>query len=302
MLRSTREETPITALGVDQGSKFEGYAVVCGIENSLAVKLDLPHKEQIVRKIKERRQLRRGRRRRTCRRRLYRAQNRRHPKGWLAPSQGVVVASRLKVLQALCALYPITLAGVEDVRFNHARRRWGAAFSTVEIGKARIRTFFEMRGISAREYRGYETTALRAEYGYGKCRDREADRFEAHCSDALALACAVSAGRRVEPGTFLVVDDTYRPVRRRLHDTQPTKGGVRASYTRGTVSGYRKGLLIGIPTGKTGRLCGTYNGAFRYHDHSGRRYRTKHILWASTHFIIRPGVPAQRRPRPSLAG
>jgi RRXRR protein len=176
MLRSTREETSITALGVDQGSKFEGYAVVCGTENSLAVKLDLPHQEQIVRK------------------------------------------------------------------------------------------------------------------------------FEAHCSNALALACAVSAGRRVEPGKFLVVDDTYRPVRRRLHDTQPTKGGVRAPYNRGTVSGYRKGLLIGIATGTTGRLCGTYTGAFQYYDQSGRRYRTKHILWASTHFIIRPGVPAQRRPRPSLAG
>src|SRR5205814_338065 len=32
MLVPTRRETPRTALGIDQGTKFEGYAVVCGEE------------------------------------------------------------------------------------------------------------------------------------------------------------------------------------------------------------------------------------------------------------------------------
>src|SRR5256885_1208653 len=63
----TRTQTPDTSLGVDQGTKFEGYAVVCGNENSLSLKLDLPDKSKIVKKLEERRQLRRARRFRKCR-------------------------------------------------------------------------------------------------------------------------------------------------------------------------------------------------------------------------------------------
>src|SRR5690349_5172625 len=100
----TRTETPLTSLGYDGGTKFEGFAVVCGQENVLAVKLDLPDKAQIVRKLKKRRVLRRARRFRNCRRRPARFDNRAR-KDWLAPSQAVMVQSRLKVLRALFAMY-----------------------------------------------------------------------------------------------------------------------------------------------------------------------------------------------------
>jgi len=53
MLVETRRETPQTTLGVDNGTKFEGYVVVCGKENSLAVKLDLPNKKNISLKLIE---------------------------------------------------------------------------------------------------------------------------------------------------------------------------------------------------------------------------------------------------------
>jgi len=61
-----------------------------------------------------------------------------------------------------------------------------------------------------------------------------------------------------------VIDDSYRPVRRRLHDMQPAPGGMRAAYSRGTVSGVQKGLLVGAANGKVGRLCGELNGKYRY--------------------------------------
>jgi len=124
MLVETRRETPQTTIGVDNGTKFEGYAVVCGEENSLAVKLDLPDKKNIVRKLDERRQLRRARRGRKCRRREARFDNRKR-EGFLAPSQAVIVGSRLKTLRELFRLYPIDAVVFEDVRFNHAKHRWG---------------------------------------------------------------------------------------------------------------------------------------------------------------------------------
>jgi RRXRR protein len=294
MLVGTRREIPSTSLGVDHGTKFEGYAVVCGRENPLAVKLDLPDKKQSVRKLEQRRRLRRARRSRNCRRRPARCANRRRP-GFLAPSQAMVVGSRLKLLRELFRCYPIAMVGLEDVRFNHAAHRWGANFSTVEIGKARIRVFLADQGARVLEFPGFETQVIREKYGYRKTKEKAADRFEAHCSDALALACEVGSGARVEPGLFVVVDDIYRPVRRQLHDTQPAPGGVRASYSRGTIFRLRKGLLIGAISGKRGRLCGECRGGYRYYDMEGKRQSAKRLAWVSSVFATRSGQHAHTR-------
>src|SRR2546428_1441783 len=94
MLVPTRQEQPRTGLGVDHGVVAEGYAVVCGTENVLALTLQLPDKAHIVRKLKERRRLRRSRRCRKTRRRPARYSNRRPGPGWIAPSQLVLVLAR----------------------------------------------------------------------------------------------------------------------------------------------------------------------------------------------------------------
>jgi hypothetical protein len=286
MLVETRRETPQTTVGVDNGTKFEGYAVVCGEENNLAVKLDLPNKKQVVRKMKERRVLRRGRRYRKCRRRKTRFSNRKRD-GFIAPSQAVIVNSRLKILRELFRIYPIDAVAFEDVRFNHWKKRWGANFSTVEIGKARLREFFARQGADLFEFRGWETKALREGYGYHKSSNKAADVFGAHCTDALALACEVGPGMRVELGPFVVVDDTYRPKRRKLHYTQPAKDNVRRKYSCGTVFGLRKGLLICTQRGITGQLCGEKKGAYRYYDVQGKRRQTERLAWISNNFKTR---------------
>jgi hypothetical protein len=288
MIEDTRQEIPATSLGVDHGAKFEGYAVVCGQENVLAVQLNLPDKRQIVRKLEQRRRLRHARRFRHCRRRPARVANRRS-KGFLAPSQGAIVNSRLKLLRALFDCYPIGAIGWEEVRFNHGAHRWGANFSTVEIGKARILAFFAQQGAIVSAFSGFQTREIRRKYGYRKSKKKTEDKFEAHCSDALALACEVCPNAHVEPGRFLVVDDTYRPVRRQLHDTQPGPGGVRALYSRGTVLGLRKGLLIGTTRGRTGRLCGEDRRGYRYHDASGKRQSTRRLAWISARFVVNSG-------------
>lgn len=286
MLVATRNATPVTSLGVDHGTKFEGYSVVCGDQNSLNVKLDLPDKKQFVRRMDERRALRKARRHRNCRRRLARFNNRKRD-GFVAPSQLVIVQSRLKILRAFFAIYPITLVGLEDSRFNHAKNKWGANFSTMEIGKTRIKSFLAEAGATVTEYRGFETQEMRKQYGYKKTSSKSADRFESHCSDALTLACAVNLGRPVDPGPFLVVDDTYRPVRRRLHDTQPAKGGVRQAYSRGTVFGMRKGRLVCGGTGKIGQLCGTHKGRYRYTYLLGIRQDAKTLRRVSSQFRVK---------------
>lgn len=287
MVAKTRREFPETSLGVDFGTKFEGYAIVCGNENLLSVKLDLPKMTEIVRKLEERRILRRTRRFRKCRRRPARFSNRLKRSGWLAPSQSVIVNSRLRIIGEFLRLYPVSTVGLEDVRFNHAKHKWGKNFSTVEIGKARIREELVSRGLDVFEFSGYQTKMLREKYCYKKISNKAADRFEAHCTDALALACEVGPLCRIEPGMFIVVDDSYQPVRRRLHDTQAAGGGIRATYSRGTVFGVQKGVLVGVANGKTGRLCGELNGKYRYHDKLGKRQVTRKLMWISRNFIVR---------------
>jgi len=283
-------------LGVDPGAKYDGYAVVCGNENLLNIKVDLPDKEKIVRKIAERRQLRRARRSRTCRRRPQRFSNRRRSPGWIAPSQLVLVQVRLKVLTVLCDTYPITNVGLEDVAFDHGAHRYGKHFSTAEIGKARVRALLEERGTLVARFRGYETKALREGYGYRKSSSKKADRFEAHCSDALALALAVRRDAYLAPGPLVVIDDRYRAVRRRLHDTQPAPGGLRAPYSRGVVFGLRKGLMIGTPRGKVGQLCGALKGGYRYYDTDGKRQSTTRVAWVSTHLYNKKEGPHSPAP------
>ena len=286
MLVETRTEKPDTVLGIDNGTKFEGYSIVCGIENNLNIKLDLPDKKKIVRKLEERRILRRTRRQQKCRRREERFNNRKRD-GFIAPSQLVIVNSRLKVIKELIKIYPINYVGFEDVCFNHAKYKWGKNFSTIEIGKTKIREFIKSFGIQLFEYKGWETKELREKYGYKKISSKAKDCFESHCCDSLALAVDVIYGKRIEPNKNLtVVDDTYLPVRRKLFDTEFKKGGIKDKYSKGTVFGLRKGLIVGVKE-KIGMLCGEYKGTFRYYDESSKRQSIKKLDWVSSNFITR---------------
>jgi hypothetical protein len=194
----------------------------------------------------------------------------------------------LKILAELYRIFPIQAAGIEDVRFNHAKHKWGRNFSTVEIGKSLIRKFLQDRNIKLFEFRGYETQEIRKQYGYAKTKDKSANKFTAHCSDSLALACEVELGEHIEPGPMLVVDDTYRFIRRQLHDTQPNANGIRPVYSTGTIKHLRKGLLIGTKT-RVGQLCGINKGSYRYYDRNGQRQTAKTIIWVSSHFITKEG-------------
>ena len=294
MIVESRKETPDTAIGIDNGTKFEGYSMVVGKENLINVKLDLPSKKVIVRKMEERKNLRRARRHRNCRRRPARFNNRGGGRTWLAPSQSVIVGSRLKIIHELFRIYPINYVAFEDVKFNHYKYTTGANFSTVEMGKTRLRNYFKSQGATVVEYRGFETEKIRKQYGYRKTSIKSADKFTAHCSDSLALAVDVTTRKRIEPGPFLVVDDTYRYPRRKLHYTQPARGGIRSFYARGSVFGLHKGILIGLLNGKIGQLCGAYRNAYRYRNDEikrecGRRKRdyTRQVVWVSNNFFVR---------------
>ena len=277
MLVDTRKEKPKTALGVDFGTKFEGYAVAVGKENSLSVMWKLPDKKKIVGKLEERSDLRRARRGRNCRRRECRFDNRGR-EGFLAPSQKVIVQSRLKAIGEFFKCYPIDAVAMEDVRFNHRDKRWGKNFSTVEIGKARINNWIRQRA-GLEMFSGTDTGRYREIYGYKKSHSKSAEVFNAHCSDALAIATDLYAQEHISKGRFIVADDTYRPVRRRLHDTQYSKGYIRYPYSAGNFKGVRKGTVC-----NHGQICGGTGNRFFIRNQENKRIGRTHLSWLSHRF------------------
>lgn len=123
MLRRVGDKTQPVVLGLDPGSKFEGTAVVSKeaiLQTGMTI---LP--KGIAKKLEERRRQRKFRRYRKTWRRACRFKNRRRREDWIAPSQKAKVDLRLRIIEELKKLYPITKAVVEDVRFDHYRKRWG---------------------------------------------------------------------------------------------------------------------------------------------------------------------------------
>jgi len=274
----TREFTPKVVLGQDWGSKFEGYSLISGSENLLNVMLKLPDKKKLVNKLEERRQLRRARRWRNCRRRKCRSDNR-NRKGFIAPSQMQIVNSRLKIMREYFKCYPISKVAIEDVKFNHRDYRFGKHFSTAEIGKKFIFNFIrEIMGADGLIlFEGYNTQEFREKFGLKKSSNKSAEIFASHCVDSFAIACAISEAK---PNyNIRVVDDTYCPKRRRLHDTQPAKKGIRARYSTGNFKEIRKGTIC-----EFGQIVGGTKNNFWIRNSENKRIGRTHISWLSHNF------------------
>ena len=285
MLVETRKEVPRTVLGCDFGTKFEGYSVITDKENNLSVMWKLPDKKKLVRKLKERRTLRRARRFRNCRRRECRSNNR-NKDGFIAPSQLMMVNSRLKCIKELFKCYPIDTTAVEDIRFNHRDKKWGKNFSTMEIGKRKIYDY--LRSMSMLQmYSGVDTFDLRGKYGYKKTSKKDAEVFNSHCSDAMTIAVDTTVKEYVSCGKFIVVDDTYRSVRRKLHDSQYSKGGVRDKYSCGNFKGIRKGSMC-----EFGQMAGGTKSYAYIYNWDGKRIgkSLKKVAWLSHKFKIKEDI------------
>ncbi len=63
----------------------------------------------------------------------------------------------------------------------------GKNFSTIEIGKNKIKEFIKSSGVELFEYKGWETKELREKYGYKKVSEKAKDCFEAHNCDSLSF-------------------------------------------------------------------------------------------------------------------
>jgi hypothetical protein len=287
MIVETRKETPKTSMGCDFGTKFEGYSVISGKNNILNIMWKLPDKKKLIKKLEERKRLRRGRRFRNCRRRECRSNNR-SKKNFIAPSQLQIINSRIKCMSELFHCYPINAVAIEDVKFNHRDKKWGRNFSTMEIGKKilydYIRTTVGIANLI--QFSGYDTQKYREKLELTKSHDKSAKVFSTHCVDSFSIANKLS---NATPNKNLIyVDDSYKPIRRKLHDTQFAKGNIRSKYSSGNFKGIKKGCMCEFGQFVGGNKKLIYYCDFELQDNGRKIYQKGKIMskirWLSHHY------------------
>ncbi len=258
---SAREVQPV-AVGIDPGSKKEGYSVISAAHTYLNLQADAV--DWVKDAAKQRRQMRRTRRRRQTPCRQPRANRLRNTKK-LPPSTKARWQWKLRLCRWLSSLYPITTFVVEDIKARTAgKRRWDRSFSPLEVGKQWFyRELARLGPVQTKQ--GWEVKQLRDQLGLKKASKKTAEVWSAHCVDAWCLAHACVGGRTAPDHTRLLCVTPLRWHRRQLHRLEPAKGGNRQPHG-GTLSlGLKRGTLVRHPTYGLAYVGGTMGGKLSLH-------------------------------------
>lgn len=229
-------------VGVDPGSKKEGFTVKSESKTYLNVQADAHNK--VGKKIEKRRELRRGRRYRKC-------PNRKNRMNRLANTERVPAGTRarwdwkLRILDWLAKMFPVTHVCVEDIKTVTRKDsyKWNASFSPLEVGKQWFYAKIEKRW-QLFTLQGYQTKAIRDALGLKKSGQKLLSDFSAHCVDSWCLASHVVRDNGIVDNTNVF---TIAPIpirRRELHRQNPQKGGKRPRYGGTMCLGIAKGTLV----------------------------------------------------------
>ena len=240
---SARNLQPVV-VAIDPGSKREGFTVKSAQHDYLNGTADAVG--WVGKKLEARRMLRRQRRaRKTPCRSPHRKNDRpdRIPAGTRARWEW-----KLRVLNWIATLYPVDAVIIEDIEAGTrpGRRRWNASFSPLEVGKA---WFYDR--ISERWplelLKGWQTAALREQFGVKKSRAKLADRWSAHCVDTWAMAASAAGGRRTPEHEDMLRIVPIQRQRRCLHRANASPGGLRRPYGGTNKGGLKTGTLVEHP-------------------------------------------------------
>jgi len=233
------------AVGVDPGSKKEGYTVKSSSHTYLNIQADAVTWVKEAEKTST--QMRRTRRSRKTPYRQMRT-NRNQGQTRLPPSTRARWGWKLRLCHWLARRFPITTFIVEDiaVETRPGKRRWNQSFSPLEVGK----TWFEaelvkIASICTRP--GYDTKLIRDQLGLKKSKQKLSDSFDAHCVDSWVLANFYTGGHLKPDNTEIMYIVPLRFHRRQLHRLEPATGGIRAPYGGTRSLGFKRGSWVKHP-------------------------------------------------------
>jgi len=235
-------KTQDIAVGVDPGSKKEGFTVKSETHTYLNVQADAHSK--VGKKVEKRRVLRRSRRSRKC-------PNRKNRTNRLTNKERIPAGTRarwdwkLRILDWLSKLYPITHVCVEDIKSRtiEGAKKWNVSFSPLEVGKQWFYAEIEKRW-ELLTLQGWQTKEIRDRLSLKKSSKKLSDIFEAHCVDSWCLAYHTIGGCSVPDNTNIFCIFPIPIVRRELHRQNPQKGGKRPRYGGTVDDGLVKNILV----------------------------------------------------------
>lgn len=170
--------------------------------------------------------------------------NRLNKKTWIAPSVKSRWQIKLRVINSLRKIYPISSYVVEDIKAINKKscRNWNRMFSPLQTGKTWFYT--EVRKLGDLLLKcGYDTFNQRKLLGLKKSKDKMSESFFSHNVDSWALASFLTGKKSLD---MLIV---FRMIplkfhRRVLHSLSPAEGGKRKKFG-GTLSlGFKRGSIV----------------------------------------------------------
>ncbi len=241
---SARNTQPI-AVGIDPGSKREGYTVKSQAHTYLNIQAHAV--DWVKDHLLVRRNMRRARRFRNTPCRQNR-KNRLVNKGKLPLSIKARWQWKLRICKWLTLMFPVSIFVVEDIKAKtwKGARKWNVMFSPLEVGKKWF--YLELKRLANLETRtGKDTCLLRQELGLKKSKNKLSNNFDAHCVDSWVLANWFIGGHVKPDNTGLIEIVPLEFHRRQLHRLQHVTGHIRSRYG-GTISaGFKRGSVVKHP-------------------------------------------------------
>jgi hypothetical protein len=248
------ENVQSIAIGVDPGSKKEGYTVKSAKHTYLNIQSDA--KADVKDKIEARRNMRRGRRFRNtpCRKPRWANRGNSRRADRVPPSTKARWDLKFSIIEILASIFPIKIGKsgvrVEDIKAQTKKgaKKWNKSFSPLECGKKYFYNRLRKSGYNLSLSSGYSTYIERMILGLYKTKDKLSDDWHAHCVDSWVMANKCVGGHCGPDNTDIKYISPILFSKRQLHKFQFKKGDViRNGRTRsgGTRSlGFAKGSII----------------------------------------------------------
>jgi hypothetical protein len=240
---SARNLQPV-AVGIDPGSKREGYTVKSQAHTFLNQQF---HAVDWVKDAEE--ASTNARRARRYRKTPYRKNRLNRKRGGIPPSTKARWQFKIRVVKVYAAIFPISHIGIEDIKAETRKgcKTWNSSFSPLEVGKQWC--YSELRKIADfTAFDGYEDTYLtRQELGLKKSKAKLSNGFSAHCVDSWVLAYLLVGGDSVPDNTVVMECKPIRLHRRQLHVFNPGEGGYRRPYGGSISQGLKRGGIVKHP-------------------------------------------------------
>ena len=240
---SARNLQPV-AVGIDPGSKREGYTVKSKSHTFLNQQF---HAVDWVKDAEE--SSTNARRARRNRKTPYRKNRRNRKRGGIPPSTKARWQFKIRVVKVYDAIFPISHIGIEDIKAITKKgcRKWNSSFSPLEVGKQWC--YSELSQIADfTTFDGYnDTYTTRQELGLKKSTAKLSNGFNAHCVDSWVLAYLLVGGDSVPDNTAVMECKPIRLHRRQLHVFNPGEGGYRRPYGGSMSQGLKRGGIVKHP-------------------------------------------------------